>query len=553
MRNFTLALVLCLTASLAFAQSNVPRQKVIVEITTGTWCVYCPGSALGADDLHANDHEVGLIENHDGDAFETVGSASRVNDYYSVTSFPTAHFDGENPSVGGDATNTLYPGYLNKFNSAFAVNTPIALEIGLVNPVGNTYEVEVVASQIASVPAGSNLVLHIILTESHLSANWFGLNECNFVNRMMMPDHFGSPLTLSVGATDTIRETFQIPANYVLGNCELVVFVQDVNSQVIHQGEVAAVDLASIPVEAGLITLLTPIRETYCDNSITPEIQVSNNAGPAMTALDVEYSVNGGTPMMYNWTGYVEAGDSTSISLPAVTFAPVSMGNALDIKLIDPNGLNDPDLTNNEITANWDRPSSPSGTYQVEIKLDNYGSEITWEALDGSGTVIASGGPYADGSSALISETFDVTNVGDCYRFEIKDSWGDGLQWQNIGYFHVYDPSGNVLVESVDGDFGAGSDVNFEASWTTALEPKLAEEALQVFPNPNTGLFSIRLTERPTEAVQVSVYQLNGQLISTVSTFAQEQQFDLSEQPAGLYLIKVRTAEGMLTQKITKY
>ncbi len=266
MRNFTLALVLCLTTSLAFAQSNVPRQKVIVEITTGTWCVFCPGSALGADDLHANNHEVGIIENHDGDAFENTASAYRVNDYYSVTSFPTAHFDGQNPSVGGDATNTLYPGYLNKFNSAFAVNTPISMEIDLVNPTANDYELEVRVSQVASVPAASNLVLHAVLTESHLAANWFGLNECNFVSRMMLPDQFGFPLNLSVGTTDTIRHTFQIPTNYDLGNCELVCFVQDVSSQVIHQGEVAVVDLASIPVEAGLVTLLTPIQETYCDD-----------------------------------------------------------------------------------------------------------------------------------------------------------------------------------------------------------------------------------------------------------------------------------------------
>ncbi len=272
-----------------------------------------------------------------------------------------------------------------------------------------------------------------------------------------------------------------------------------------------------------------------------------------MTALDIEYSVNGGTPMMYNWTGYVETGDSVNIALPNIAFNPVSVGNSLDIKLIDPNGLNDPDLTNNELTAAWSRPSSPSGTYNVEIKLDNYGSEITWAAIDGSGTVIASGGPYADGSTALIQESFDVTNVGDCYRFEINDSWGDGLQWQNLGYFHVYDPSGDVLIESLDGDFGAGANVNFEASWTTALEPQLAEDAMQVFPNPNTGLFSVRLTERPTEAVQYSVYQLNGQLLSTASSSAQEHQFDLSEQPAGLYLVKVRTAEGVLTQKITKY
>jgi len=44
---FSVILVLTLV-SFALA---VPRQKVIVEVATGTWWGYCPGTAMGADDL----------------------------------------------------------------------------------------------------------------------------------------------------------------------------------------------------------------------------------------------------------------------------------------------------------------------------------------------------------------------------------------------------------------------------------------------------------------------------------------------------------------------
>ncbi|MEL7339329.1 MAG: T9SS type A sorting domain-containing protein [Bacteroidota bacterium] len=551
MRNFTLALVLCITTSMAFAQSSVARKNVVVEISTGTWCQFCPGSALGADDLHANGHEVAIVEHHNSDAFETPESAYRNDDYYGSTAYPTAYFDGQNKVEGGSQTNTSYPSYLPRFNSAFGVASPIDMTVDFVNPVGNTYDLQVIVDQVATVPGGSNLVLHVVITESHIPSNWHGMNEVNFVNRMMMPDQFGFPLTLAVGSSDTVNHTFNLPSNYDKGNCELVCFVQDVGTKIIHQATVNIVDLASIPINAGLVSLLNPIQETYCDNSIAPEIMVANQEGPAMTELDIEYSVNGGTPMMYQWTGYVESGDSVNIALPSIAFTPVSQGNNLEIDLIDPNGLSDVDGTDNKFSTNWNRPSSPSGTYQVEIKLDNYGSEITWEAVDASGAVIGSGGPYADNSTALITETFEISNVGDCYRFEIKDSWGDGLQWQNIGYFNVYDPSGGILLSSPDGDFGAGANVNFEASWTTSIE-QLAADAFQVFPNPNAGVFTVRLAERPSATVEMSVYQLNGQLLKTISTNAQEQQFDLSDQPAGLYLVKVRTEEGLLTQKITK-
>ena len=52
-RVFLTVTAIALTALFAVAQ-NVPRDKVIVEIGTGTWCQYCPGSAMGADDLIAN-------------------------------------------------------------------------------------------------------------------------------------------------------------------------------------------------------------------------------------------------------------------------------------------------------------------------------------------------------------------------------------------------------------------------------------------------------------------------------------------------------------------
>ena len=56
--------------NISFAQ-QISRDNVLLEIGTGTWCVYCPGSAMGADDLVANGHDVVVIENHNGDSFDT--------------------------------------------------------------------------------------------------------------------------------------------------------------------------------------------------------------------------------------------------------------------------------------------------------------------------------------------------------------------------------------------------------------------------------------------------------------------------------------------------
>ena len=63
----TTIFALIIGLSFSFSQ-QIQRDKVLIEIGTGTWCQYCPGSAMGADDMVANGHDVVIIENHNGDS-----------------------------------------------------------------------------------------------------------------------------------------------------------------------------------------------------------------------------------------------------------------------------------------------------------------------------------------------------------------------------------------------------------------------------------------------------------------------------------------------------
>ena len=52
----------------------------------GTWCPYCPGAAMGADDLIANGYNVAVVEYHNGDSYTNTASDAR-NNYYRITSY----------------------------------------------------------------------------------------------------------------------------------------------------------------------------------------------------------------------------------------------------------------------------------------------------------------------------------------------------------------------------------------------------------------------------------------------------------------------------------
>ncbi|MBR9913838.1 MAG: hypothetical protein GYB32_03265 [Algicola sp.] len=64
--------------------------------------------------------------------------------------------------------------------------------------------------------------------------------------------------------------------------------------------------------------------------------------------------------------------------------------------------------------------------YEVSILLDNWGSETTWEIVDDSGAVIATGGPYTDGTAEQVVSSVVALPTG-CYSFTIFDAYGDGL------------------------------------------------------------------------------------------------------------------------------
>ena len=218
---------------------DVFPRLVIVEIATGTWCYYCPGAAMGADDLMENGHRVGVINYHNGDAYETGESAARIS-YYAISGYPTAEFDGVFDQVGGSAASSLYTTYLPKYESRASIQPVFSIAAQYTHTGGNNYQLTVETKQNGTYPSGNtDLALQAVLTESYLSEAWQGLNELNFVCRDMIPDQHGTALDFTSSSTQSVVLDFTIPLEYVAENLELIVFIQDNDSKEILQGAFA--------------------------------------------------------------------------------------------------------------------------------------------------------------------------------------------------------------------------------------------------------------------------------------------------------------------------
>lgn len=230
MKKFTLLFISMLMVTL-IANAQVERNMVTVEIGTGTWCQYCPGAALGADDLVSNGKRVAVIENHNGDSYANNFSNAR-NTYYNITGYPTARFDGGNAVVGGDHSVSMYPSYLPKYNTAIAVPSPVKIDY-TVTRTGQQFVFDFTVTKVAALP-NNQVVFHFAVTQSNIAQVWQGQTELNFVNRLMIPDQNGTALDFTSTDVQTVNIVANIDPLWPMADIEFVAFVQDNATKAIH-------------------------------------------------------------------------------------------------------------------------------------------------------------------------------------------------------------------------------------------------------------------------------------------------------------------------------
>ncbi len=310
---------LLLVSLFSFSQ-QVSRNYVLVEIGTGCWCYYCPGAAMGADDLIANGDPAAIIENHNGDPFATSESNAR-NSYYGITGYPTAWFDGSYDNVvGGSHTQSMYSTYKPIVDARIDMDSDFTLDIFGEND-GDNYTITLRVQDVGGY-SGDNIKLRLALTESDIQYNWQGQTEVNFVDRDMIPDENGTDLSgYDLSQITDIELSFTFNSSWDDLNCELVAFLQDDDSQEVLQSQKVALD-ALVPLLAADFTAddtITCAGSTvnFTDTSrgsVTSWSWVFDGGTPS-TSTDQNPSVLYDTPGSYDVELTVSDGNGTDTKI----------------------------------------------------------------------------------------------------------------------------------------------------------------------------------------------------------------------------------------------
>ena len=82
----------------------------------------------------------------------------------------------------------------------------------------------------------------------------------------------------------------------------------------------------------------------------------------------------------------------------------------------------------------------------------------------------------------------------------------------------------------------------------SAVQQTPYQPLISVYPNPGSGRFYIKSEE--SGALQVSVMNLTGQIVLSQRMEGDQDVVEMSSYPAGTYLMKVETDNGVYVTKI---
>lgn len=203
-----------------------------------------------------------------------------------------------------------------------------------------------------------------------------------------------------------------------------------------------------------MISVIYEPEGSYCDQNITPSLEIRNIGLNTITSLTIQYDLDGGTASTLNWTGNLDPGDAELVSLPNII--PSIGTHTFNALLLNPNGVPDGDNTDN--SASNDFEIIVGSIIDFSITTDCYPGETGWILSNSEGDEIQSvnSGAFSDDYTTY-NYNFCVAN--DCYLLTVTDTYGDGLAGTDFacsadGDFSVTDDSGTILVQMGAANFG---------------------------------------------------------------------------------------------------
>ena len=569
-----------------FPVSTTPENKnALLEEFTGIYCTYCPDGHVRANSLsntHGNNFWV--INIHAGsfaapsagdpDFRTTFGTA--IANQSGLTGYPAGTVNRRVYTGLGQAAGVTAMGrgnWSNATTQALGQASPVNIALDAeVDEQTRVLKVIVEYYYTANSTVATNK-LNVALLQNNVEGPQTGASTYNPGNiqangkylhqhmlRHLLTGQWGTNInSTTAGSTDRDTFTYTIPASlnsiaYDLANLEIVAFIAEGQQEVLNS---YGADVRVVNQQYALDAAVLDMEQlsTYCPGPASESVsfRMRNNGASTITSAAIEYSVNGGAPSTYNWTGSLAYGQVTTVNLPTVNFT-VQPTNSINVNVVSVNGGTPDNLaTNNTASTNFNEAASTtSPSVTLRIVLDGYGSEISWTLKNSANVTVAQGGPYTDGGSNAAFPVPDVnlTLANDCYTFQMNDSYGDGICCAyGSGNFQVL--GGGVQIPGTTGSTFSSSIVRkFTVNSATAVT-EIAENGYKLYPNPATTEFNVEFASTVNEG-SIRIMDIQGREIMQKNINNVDfQSMNIAQLENGFYMVVINADGKTKTEKLT--
>ena len=276
----------------------------------------------------------------------------------------------------------------------------------------------------------------------------------------------------------------------------------------------------------------------------TTNVRLINRGTSNLTTAIISIN-DAGTNYNQSWSGNLAPNKET---LVPITLLGTSLSNNVTIGVSSVNGDVDARNTNNADSFSYEflaAQNFASSTVKLELQLDDYGSETSWEIVNSEGIVLYSGDSYEDIENPAVKKfTFNLPN-NSCYTFKIYDTYGDGFccDYGN-GYYKLTTDSGVVMVNQ--NAFNKDKEIYpfILGTLSTQENNKLG---VNIFPNPAVDVLNIT---KVSNNATFTIYNVAGQFISKGKVI--NNKVNVTSLAKGVYFIEVSEKGATSKMKFIK-
>jgi len=218
------------------------------------------------------------------------------------------------------------------------------------------------------------------------------------------------------------------------------------------------------------VTGFTNLENRACGNSLEVGIIITNMGVEPLTTATIEWRNTGSVDQTISWEGLLETGESDTVYV--LLNQLYDGNNNILARTLNPNGWADEDTKNDSLGRGFESLAGGEKIY-LEILTDYHPSETSWVLEDASGTVLYEGGNYELSNTKYIEEWCLPEG---CYKFTIKDAFGDGMVFVTDGAYQIYDENGKIFSKMKTPDFGTKEEDTFCTPFACALTSEISTD-----------------------------------------------------------------------------